>query len=917
MSATADDVKARLNQLRADKALLQAQLESLRRIPDAHPEPRDTLDAENDELGHQLRALEEKAILYRSAAWTCFEIDLDVGRRARLARRNESATAAADKDADLALGIRLDTFWRGRFYEPYYLVLARPSQMLESLPQLQGTTGADVEPSSLDGLRLIRHTVPHFVPLLKLVEKYLPSVLGGELSGGAPSAARDNEAGGLTMLAQFSDLPGVHAFLSDLHCHLQAYVSRRQQAMALRQLKLPGQNANASALEALGTEAFDMVKITWDIPSASAEAAEDDEDEVAANATAAAVQAVAKRKREVPHDEPTYQLEVVVRYADLQTDRLVDDTRPTGLFSMTSSSDEEEGEFDGLRRPYGHVRVHMLEYAPELEARQRRTPGISRAELGALRPEAVRRQDLELLYAQAHDGEALDMDDAFQRVAQRVWSQRAKSTVEWQCNVWMWGSRRRRRLLKSEIDPALYRKKAPDFRELARKHPTFARIVSDDGGYEAKIDFQDAHALRCLAETLLLHDFGVQATLSPTNLCPTIPNRLAYIALVHEMLCWTLPTWHLVHHFQGSTSSSEAVVGLDIGTGASVIYPVLGTRCFPHWRFVATDTDEASLQYASTHIVDRASNGLGDRIALLHSDGEAFVPEGKGWKQVGGKYEAQEAHFTMCNPPFYSSAHDMQRSASFKSQPPSAVCHGTASEMVVDGGEGEFVRRMLRESAVQAGVVWWTCMMGKLSSVVELAAELKAMAKSGNVGGWGVHELPTGRGRTKRWVVLWSRTPIRLPDPLARESLPSAVRDLPVATERRSKVFALGPNWTRREVQHVALDILDALDGCHVYASDCDDSAQLAGALDVVVSSECWTRRARRAKLQTNPVPTQEAQAKSGILLTARITVGEAHDAGIQVRMHWTYGMDAAKFESFAMFLIAAIERKVEEMRCN
>lgn len=429
MSATADDVKARLSQLRADKALLQAQLESLRRIPDAPSEPRDTLDAENDELGHQLRALEERAILYRSAAWTCFEIDLDVGRRARLARRNESATAAADKDADLALGIRLDTFWRGRFYEPYYLVLARPSQMLESLPQLQGTTGADAEPSSLDGLRLIRHTVPHFVPLLKLVEKYLPSVLGGELSGGAPSAARDNEAGGLTMLAQFSDLPGVHAFLSDLHCHLQAYVSRRQQAMALRQLKLPTPNANASALEALGTEAFDMVKITWHVPSASAEAAEDDEDEVAANPTAVAVQAVAKRKREMPQDEPMHQLEVVVRYADLQSDRLVDDTRPTGLFSMTGSVDEEQDDFEGLRRPYGQVRVHMLEYAPELDTRQRRTPGISRADLGALRPETVRRQDLELLYAQAHDGEALDMDDAFQRVAQRVWSQRAKSSV--------------------------------------------------------------------------------------------------------------------------------------------------------------------------------------------------------------------------------------------------------------------------------------------------------------------------------------------------------------------------------------------------------------------------------------------------------------------------------------------------------
>jgi hypothetical protein len=117
-------------------------------------------------------------------------------------------------------------------------------------------------------------------------------------------------------------------------------------------------------------------------------------------------------------------------------------------------------------------------------------------------------------------------------------------------------------------------------------------------------------------------------------------------------------------------------------------------------------------------------------------------------------------------------------------------------------------------------------------------------------------------------------------------------------------------------VQHVALDILGALKGCHVYASDCDDSARLAGTFEVVVTSECWSRRARRAKLQTHPAArTQEAEGQSGIMLAARITVGEAQDAGIQVRVHWTYGLDAAKFESFAMFLIAAIERKVEETR--
>ncbi|CDR88737.1 uncharacterized protein SPSC_05569 [Sporisorium scitamineum] len=428
-SASTDELRSKLVQLRADKALLTSQLSSLRALPDSTPEAPTLLSIQNEELGRKLRSLEEKSILYRSAAWTCFELDLDVGRRARQARD----TASADKDGDLALGIRLDTFFRGRFYEPYYLVFARPSQLLDSMPQLAGTAVGDVEANSLaDGLRLIRHTVPHFVPLAKLVEKYLPSVMGGHVSGGAGSKGRDNKAGGLTMLTQFNDLPGLHAFLSDLHCHLQAYVSRRQQAIALQDLELGGESEKAEApLEALGTEAFDLVKVTWRIPSTTAQADQeaDDAEDDSTNPTALALKAAAKRKRENRDDEPSQYLELVVQYHDLQSDRLVDETRPTSI-PAEDSSDDVEAAVDGLRKRYGTVRVQLLEYAPELETRQRRAPGISKADLKALRPTITRREDLEQMYAHQDDGESLDMDQAFQRIAKRVWGQlRGKNSV--------------------------------------------------------------------------------------------------------------------------------------------------------------------------------------------------------------------------------------------------------------------------------------------------------------------------------------------------------------------------------------------------------------------------------------------------------------------------------------------------------
>ena len=92
------------------------------------------------------------------------------------------------------------------------------------------------------------------------------------------------------------------------------------------------------------------------------------------------------------------------------------------------------------------------------------------------------------------------------------------------------------------------------------------------------------------------------------------------------------------------------------------------------------------------------------------------------------------------------------------------VCHGTPSEMVVVGGEVDFVERMVVESLAEKRVVWWTCMLGKLSSVARVAARLKTLSADAQIGGWGLTELRTGGGRTKRWVVMWTNTPLRLSD---------------------------------------------------------------------------------------------------------------------------------------------------------
>ena len=96
-----------------------------------------------------------------------------------------------------------------------------------------------------------------------------------------------------------------------------------------------------------------------------------------------------------------------------------------------------------------------------------------------------------------------------------------------------------------------------------------------EGEDDMYIDFKKEGALYQLTKAMLDHDFGLVWSLPAGNLCPTVPNRCNY-------LCWL--AWDLV----GAEEGEEAKRCLDVGIGASCIYPLLGTKLFPRWSFVGT-----------------------------------------------------------------------------------------------------------------------------------------------------------------------------------------------------------------------------------------------------------------------------------------------------------------------------------------
>ncbi|KAI4868023.1 hypothetical protein F4820DRAFT_172294 [Hypoxylon rubiginosum] len=279
--------------------------------------------------------------------------------------------------------------------------------------------------------------------------------------------------------------------------------------------------------------------------------------------------------------------------------------------------------------------------------------------------------------------------------------------------------------------------KETDFRLLGERDPEFKAVLR----HGSSLDFTDPASVMQLTKTLLKLDFGLRVDLPADRLCPPVPNRHNYILWLKDLLDSSAPS------YRGAYEPGRGVVGLDVGTGASLVYPLLGCAQRPAWSFVATDVDARSLAYARRNA---AINGVQSRVRIVGPRDAAATDPLVPLDELG----LDSIDFVMTNPPFYASAAELADLARQKARPPSGACTGAPVEMVyADGGEVGFVRRLVDESLVlRERVQWYTAMLGKQSSLDVLIADLRGR---GGVTNYAVTAFVQG-SRTRRWAVGWS-----------------------------------------------------------------------------------------------------------------------------------------------------------------
>ncbi len=234
--------------------------------------------------------------------------------------------------------------------------------------------------------------------------------------------------------------------------------------------------------------------------------------------------------------------------------------------------------------------------------------------------------------------------------------------------------------------------------------------------YETKtINFSIPKAVKLLNQALLLHFYHIKGWDIPeTNLCPPIPGRADYIHYIADLLA----------EEKSEIPTGISVSGLDIGTGANLVYPLLAHRSYG-WKMLGTDINIDSLENAQ-RILDQNQDLLPAIHLKQQPDSHHIF---KNIIKTGDRFT-----FSMCNPPFHDSEEsslkgNLRKTKNIrKSKPQKALLNfgGQQSELWCEGGEIAFISKMIEESSLYSSqVLWFTCLVSKKDNLHKLTTLLK------------------------------------------------------------------------------------------------------------------------------------------------------------------------------------------------
>ncbi|SFU40037.1 23S rRNA (adenine1618-N6)-methyltransferase [Pustulibacterium marinum] len=294
---------------------------------------------------------------------------------------------------------------------------------------------------------------------------------------------------------------------------------------------------------------------------------------------------------------------------------------------------------------------------------------------------------------------------------------------------------------KSRLHPRNKNREAYDLEALVTAVPELEAFVVPNKMGQPSVAFSDPKAVKLLNKALLQHYYGIGYWEFPdANLCPPIPGRADYLHYLSDLL---------QERQHGKDVPHQHVRCLDVGTGASCIYPLLGVAEYG-WDFIASDVAAKSLASAKQIVENNAQLHGKIDLRLQPNPKQIFT---------GILHPEEKVTLTLCNPPFHTSAAAAQkgslrkvRNLSGKKVTKAALNFaGVSNELIYKGGEQAFIQQMIVDSIKFANnCYWFTTLVSKQESLKGIYQQLKK-AK--------VNEFKTiemGTGNKVSRIVAWT-----------------------------------------------------------------------------------------------------------------------------------------------------------------
>ncbi len=286
---------------------------------------------------------------------------------------------------------------------------------------------------------------------------------------------------------------------------------------------------------------------------------------------------------------------------------------------------------------------------------------------------------------------------------------------------------------KQKFHPNNKHQKGYDFSELCNTYPSLSEFIFKNQYQTTTIDFSNPKAVKALNTALLFLYYKISYWDFPDdNLCPPIPGRVDYIHHLADLL--------------KSSAISNNIRVLDIGTGASCIYPLLGNAEY-NWKFVGTDIDKKTLESAQNSI---DKNSLTKEISLRHQPDRSRIL--KGILSANDRFDA-----TLCNPPFHDSEEASQAATQRKlkglGKEKTFVRNfgGKHNELWYKGGEIAFIRNYMYESSLfKKQCFWFSTLVSKKENVRPLKVFLKKLKATE------IKTIPMYQGNKITRIIAWT-----------------------------------------------------------------------------------------------------------------------------------------------------------------